>query len=72
MELETSGAEEAGEHPIAKAEEKKPKKRSNGFGGHEIAHYSEQVNEEGRRAEPRGATTTDPLACGLDTTWRGD
>ena len=46
MELETSVAEEAGEQPTAEAEEKKPKKRSDGFWGHEMAHYSEQVNEE--------------------------
>ena len=46
MELETSVAEEAGEQPIAEAEEKKPKKRSDGFWGHEMAHYSEQANEE--------------------------
>lgn len=46
MELEISIAEEAGEQPLAGAEEKKPKKRSDGVWGHEMAHYSNKVEEE--------------------------
>jgi hypothetical protein len=46
MELETSVAEEAGEQPLVEVEENKPKKRSDGFWGHEMAHYSDQVKEE--------------------------
>jgi len=45
MELETSVAEEAGEQPLPEVEEKKPKKRSDGFWGHEMAHYGDQVKE---------------------------
>ena len=45
MELETSVAEEAGEQP-AGGGEKKPKKKSDGFWGHEMAHYGDQVKEE--------------------------
>src|SRR5258708_20616542 len=45
MELDVSVAEEAGEQPAAEAEEKKPKKRSDGAWGHEMAHYGEQVQE---------------------------
>ena len=44
MELETSVAEEAGEQPLPEVE-KKPKKRSDGLWGHEMAHYGDQVKE---------------------------
>jgi hypothetical protein len=46
MELEISVAEEAGEQPLPEVEEKKPKKRSDGLWGHEMAHYGNQVQEE--------------------------
>ncbi len=46
MELDIAVAEEAGEQPLTEIEEMKPKKRSDGFWGHEMAHYSDQVKEE--------------------------
>ena len=46
MKLDISVAEEAGEQPLAEGEEMKPKKRSDGVWGHEMAHYSDQVKEE--------------------------
>ena len=46
MELAVSVAEEAGEQPLTEIEEMKPKKRSDGRWGHEMAHYSDQVKED--------------------------
>src|SRR5258706_16056734 len=46
MELDIGVAEEAGEQPLTEIEEMKPKKRTDGFWGHKMAHYSDQVKEE--------------------------
>jgi hypothetical protein len=63
MELEVPIAEEAEEQPL-EAEKKKPKKRSDGIWGHEMAHYSEQV--KGEYDEPSVDESMDEEAAAVE------